>query len=120
QNNLKPACATACPTQSIKFGPLDEMRQTAAKRLDTLHQQGLSQARIYGNQEYGGLHALFLITDKPEVYNLPSTESAVLPSPNNSPAYLPAAVTAVIAAGAGLIAIRPRGVLCAPSPPALR
>jgi formate dehydrogenase iron-sulfur subunit len=109
QNNLKPACATACPTQSIKFGPLDEMRQTAAKRLDALHQQGMSQARIYGNQEYGGLHALFLITDKPETYSLPSTESAVLPSRNNIPGYLTATVTAVVAAVAGLIAFRRRG-----------
>src|SRR5919199_6907909 len=37
QNNLKPACATACPTQSIKFGPLDQMRQVAAQRIETLH-----------------------------------------------------------------------------------
>jgi formate dehydrogenase iron-sulfur subunit len=85
------------------------MRQTAAKRLDALHQQGMSQARIYGNQEYGGLHALFLITDKPETYSLPSTESAVLPSRNNIPGYLTATVTAVVAAVAGLIAFRRRG-----------
>src|SRR5216683_4632599 len=116
QNNLKPACATACPTQSIKFGPLDEMRQTAAARLDTLHQQGMSQARIYGDKEYGGLHALFLITDKPEVYNLPSTESAVLPSRNNIPGYLTATVTAVVAGVAGLIAFRRRGESSSPSP----
>src|SRR6266513_37695 len=83
QNNLKPACATACPTQSIKFGNLDEMRQIAAQRVDTLHAQGVSEARIYGDKEYGGLHALFLLTDKPEAYSLPSTESAVLPSRNN-------------------------------------
>jgi formate dehydrogenase iron-sulfur subunit len=85
------------------------MRKTAAARLDTLHQQGMSQARIYGNQEYGGLHALFLITDKPEAYSLPSTESAVLPSRNNIPSYLPATVPAVVAAVAGLIAFRRRG-----------
>src|SRR6266576_851245 len=83
QNNLKPACATACPTQSIKFGNLDEMRQIAAQRVDTLHAQGMSEARIYGDKEYGGLHALFVRTDKPETYSLPSTESAVLPSRNN-------------------------------------
>jgi formate dehydrogenase iron-sulfur subunit len=109
QNNLKPACATACPTQSIKFGPLDEMRQTAATRLATLHAQGMSEARVYGDQEYGGLHALFLLTDKPEAYSLPSTESAVLPSRNNIPGYLGATVTAVLAALAGLIAFRRRG-----------
>jgi formate dehydrogenase iron-sulfur subunit len=109
QNNLKPACATACPTQSIKFGPLDEMRQVAATRVATLQAQGMTEARIYGDKEYGGLHAFFLLTDKPETYSLPSTESAVLPSRNNIPGYLGAAVTAVVAAVAGLIAFRRRG-----------
>jgi formate dehydrogenase iron-sulfur subunit len=85
------------------------MRQTATTRLATLHQQGMSEARIYGDKEYGGLHALFLLTDKPETYSLPSTESAVLPSRNNIPGYLGAAVTAVLAAVAGLIAFRRRG-----------
>ena len=109
QNNLKPACATACPTESIKFGPLDELRKTAGCRLDTLHAQGVSEARIYGDKEYGGLHAFFLVTDKPEAYHLPSTESAVLPSRNNIPSYLTAGLTAIIAAVAGLIAFRRRG-----------
>ena len=109
QNNLKPACATACPTQSIKFGPLDEMRRVAADRVSTLHQQGMSEARIYGDKEYGGLHAMFLLTDKPEAYALPSTESAVLPSRNNIPGYVTAAITAILAGVAGLIAFRRRG-----------
>jgi formate dehydrogenase iron-sulfur subunit len=109
QNNLQPACATACPTQSIKFGDLDQMRQVAADRVDTLHAQGVSEARIYGDKEYGGLHALFLLTDKPEAYKLPSTASAVLPSRNNVPGYLGALVTAIVAAVAGLIAFRRRG-----------
>src|ERR671937_2526862 len=95
QNDLKPACATACPTQSIKFGNLDEMRQVAAKRLDTLHAQGVSQAQIYGEKEYGGLHAFFLITEKPEAYRLPSAESSVLPGRNDVPGYLGAVVTAI-------------------------
>jgi hypothetical protein len=55
------------------------------------------------------LHAFFLLTDKPETYSLPSTESAVLPSRNNIPGYLTAAITAVVAGVAGLIAFRRRG-----------
>jgi formate dehydrogenase iron-sulfur subunit len=85
------------------------MRQIAAQRVETLHAQGMTEARIYGDKEYGGLHAFFLLTDKPETYSLPSTESAVLPSRNNIPGYLGAAVTAVVAAVAGLIAFRRRG-----------
>jgi formate dehydrogenase iron-sulfur subunit len=117
QNNLKPACATACPTQSIKFGPLDELRQTAAARLSTLQAQGVSQARIYGDKEYGGLHAFFLLTDKPEAYALPSAESAVLPGRNNFPGYLTAAITAILAGLGGLIAFRRRGEPPAASSP---
>src|SRR5438270_404954 len=55
------------------------------------------------------LHAMFILTDKPEAYGLPSTESAVLPSRNNVPSYLTAALTAILAGVAGLIAFRRRG-----------
>ena len=109
QNNLMPACATACPTQSIKFGDLATMRQAASERVQALQSQGVSNARLYGDKEYGGLHAMFILTDKPEAYGLPSTESAVLPSRNNIPGYLTAAVTAIFAGLAGLVAFRRRG-----------
>src|SRR5205823_9868451 len=101
--------ATACPTQSIKFGDLNAMRQAASERVQTLQGQGVKEARLYGDKEYGGLHAMFILTDKPEAYALPSTESAVLPSRNNVPSYLTAAVTAILAGVAGLIAFRRRG-----------
>jgi hypothetical protein len=77
----------------------------------------VTEARIYGDKEYGGLHAFFLLTDKPEAYALPSTESAVLPSRNNIPGYLTAAITAVLAGLAGLIAFRRRGESAASSSP---
>src|SRR6516164_10037160 len=53
QANLTPACAKACPTQSIQFGGLDEMRQAARSRVEALHAQGVKEARLYGEQEYG-------------------------------------------------------------------
>src|SRR5437899_1203621 len=117
QNNMTPACAQACPTQSIKFGDLAEMRQVAADRVTALHSQGQTQARIYGDKEYGGLHAFFLLNDKPEAYGLPSTESAVLPSRNNAAGYLGVLVTAVVAAIGGLIAFRRRGEAGPERPP---
>ena len=70
--NLTPACAKACPTESIKFGDLNTMRDLAGARLNQLRGQGMSEARLYGDKEYGGLHALFLLTDKPEAYGLPN------------------------------------------------
>jgi formate dehydrogenase iron-sulfur subunit len=109
QANLTPACAKACPTESIKFGELGEMRQAARARVAALQAQGMTEARLYGEQEYGGLHALFLLTDKPEVYGLPNAENAVLPSRNNGKGYLGSLVTAVAGVLAGVVAFRNRG-----------
>ena len=41
EDGLEPACAKACPTDSIQFGPLDELREVAAKRSAALHERGV-------------------------------------------------------------------------------
>ena len=74
RGGLQPACATACPTKSIQFGPLDELRTRAAARVDTLHAAGTTEARLYGadpDDGVGGMGAFFLLLDDPEVYRLP-------------------------------------------------
>jgi formate dehydrogenase iron-sulfur subunit len=71
---LEPACAKACPTDSIQFGELDELRDRAAGRLADLHDQGMADARLYGEDPgdgVGGDGAFFLLLDEPEVYGLP-------------------------------------------------
>jgi formate dehydrogenase iron-sulfur subunit len=80
-----PACAQACPTTSIKFGDLDEMRATARDRVAQLHELGFSEARLYGvddNDGVGGTGSTFLLLDEPEVYGLP-------PDPRVTTADLP-------------------------------
>lgn len=77
RGDLEPACAKACPTDSIRFGPLDELRAIAARRLAGLHASGRTGARLYGESAAaqpgtGGLNAFFLLEDEPEVYGLPS------------------------------------------------
>ncbi|AEN08227.1 MULTISPECIES: 4Fe-4S dicluster domain-containing protein [unclassified Streptomyces] len=70
----EPACAKACPTESIQFGPLDELRERAALRVDQLHEAGVTEARLYGHAPdngVGGDGAFFLLLDEPEVYGLP-------------------------------------------------
>jgi len=109
QNNLTPACAKVCPTEAIKFGELSDLRKVAADRVGQLHTQGHPEAQVYGDKEYGGLHAFFLLMDEPEVYGLPNTQSAVLPTRNNAPGYLGMAITAVAAVLGGLVALRRRG-----------
>jgi formate dehydrogenase iron-sulfur subunit len=74
RGGLEPACAKACPTDSIQFGPLDELRERAAQRVEHLHERGVTEARLYGadpNDGVGGNGAFFLLFDEPEVYGLP-------------------------------------------------
>jgi formate dehydrogenase iron-sulfur subunit len=71
---LQPACATACPTESIQYGPLDELRQRAAARAEALRGQGARGVQLYGERPddgVGGAGAFFLLLDDPEVYGLP-------------------------------------------------
>jgi formate dehydrogenase iron-sulfur subunit len=70
----EPACAKACPTESIQFGELGELRERAAGRVEQLHEAGVGEARLYGESPddgVGGDGAFFLLLDEPEVYGLP-------------------------------------------------
>jgi formate dehydrogenase iron-sulfur subunit len=110
QGGLEPACAKACPTQSIQFGPVIQLRARAQERVEALHEQGVTEAQLYGADDsvYGGLNAFFLLMDKPEVYGLPNAENAVLPGRNNVRGYLATLVTAALGILGGLIALRRR------------
>jgi formate dehydrogenase iron-sulfur subunit len=73
-DDLEPACAKACPTDSIQFGEHDELRARAQARLERLRAGGMAEARLYGEDPadgVGGFGAFFLLLDEPEVYGLP-------------------------------------------------
>ncbi|MQA62481.1 MAG: 4Fe-4S dicluster domain-containing protein [Actinophytocola sp.] len=110
QGDMEPACAKACPTESIQFGPVDELREAARQRVTDLHDQGVTEARLYGEDSdiYGGLNAFFLLMDEPEAYRLPNKENAKLPRRNNLGGYLGTLGTAVLGVLGGLIALRRR------------
>jgi formate dehydrogenase iron-sulfur subunit len=74
REGITPACAQACPTESIQYGPLDELRERAQARVERLHRDGVPEARLYGadpSDGVGGNGAFFLLLDEPEVYGLP-------------------------------------------------
>jgi formate dehydrogenase iron-sulfur subunit len=74
QDGMEPACAKACPTDSIQFGPLDELVERARERCGDLVEAGVDEARLYlaeGDDGIGGAGAFFLLLDEPEVYGLP-------------------------------------------------
>jgi len=76
EGGMVPACAKACPTASIQFGEVGELRDRAEQRVEQLRARGVAEARLYGEDAAHqpgteGLHAFFLLCDEPEVYNLP-------------------------------------------------
>ena len=105
KEGMEPACAKACPTQSILFGDLDELRERARDRVGQLHARGATDAYLYGADEHtsvGALNAFFLLVDKPEVYNLP--EKPHLPQAQVVPAYLATAAMAILLGAATVTA----------------
>jgi formate dehydrogenase iron-sulfur subunit len=101
-DGLEPACAKSCPTDSIQFGPYEELVELASRRVATLHERGVDDAYLYGagdgpdEQLAGGLGAFFLLTEPPERYGLPA--HAESPIQEN---VVPATVAGL---GAGLLA----------------
>jgi formate dehydrogenase iron-sulfur subunit len=110
QVNLPPACAKACPTESIKFGPIAELRRTAAARVRELHAQGQTAAYLYGDDEtiLGGLNSFYLLVDEPGVYGLPAAPK--LPSRNLLPSALLSGLGAVVVGLLGLLSFRQRRI----------
>src|SRR5260221_14401105 len=87
QNGMRPGGAKACPTESIKFGYLDELQADADKRLATLSQGGYKQAQLYGPDAtvYRGVKAFFLLWETPEAMGLPTPRNAHLPRRKQRP-----------------------------------
>jgi formate dehydrogenase iron-sulfur subunit len=102
EDGLEPACAKSCPTDSIQFGPHEELVELASRRVAELHRRGIDGAYLYGagdeseEQLAGGLGAFFLLTEPPERYGLPANADS--PVQEN---VVPATLAGV---GAGLLA----------------
>jgi formate dehydrogenase iron-sulfur subunit len=109
QGGLEPACAKACPTTSIQFGPVAELRKRAEARVGQLHQAGETRAHLYGADDkmLGGLNSFFLLVDRPEVYGLPPDPK--LPSRNLKSSSWISVAGAVVVGLAGLLSFRTRG-----------
>jgi formate dehydrogenase iron-sulfur subunit len=109
QDGLEPACAKACPTDSIQFGPYDELVERAGRRVAKLHEDGYDSAYLYGagdppgKELAGGLGAFFLLTEAPERYGLVAQADSPIQE-NVIPATV-AAVGAGLAAAAGVAAV---------------
>ncbi|MHB1416831.1 MAG: 4Fe-4S dicluster domain-containing protein [Chloroflexota bacterium] len=108
---LEPACAKACPTDSIIFGPVSELRERARQRVEELHAQGMTEAYLYGvpggpgaTGGIKGLNCFFLLTERPEAYNLPAAPE--VPTKRVWPSFLTSVVAALGWGLATVVAIR--------------
>ncbi len=104
KDGLEPACAKACPTDSITFGEVAQLKAKARERLGFLQERGVSEARLYGVDDAildGGLNSSFLLLDEPEVYNLPRNPQR--PADNVAPTSFWAIVAATILGLMGII-----------------
>jgi formate dehydrogenase iron-sulfur subunit len=107
-DGLEPACAKACPTDSIQFGPYEDLVEVASERVATLHRRGVEGAYLYGaadesgEQLAGGLGAFFLLTEPPERFGLPAQAESPIQE-NVVPATL-AAIGSGLLAAAGVAA----------------
>jgi formate dehydrogenase iron-sulfur subunit len=108
QVGMTPACAQACPTASIQFGPITELRPRAEKRVAQLQKAGEKRAQLYGADDkmLGGLNSFFLLVDRPEVYGLPPDPK--LPTRNLKMSSLLSTLGAVVVGLMGVISFRMR------------
>ena len=115
EDGLEPACAKSCPTDSIQFGPYDELVDVAERRVAELRKRGVEKAYLYGTdtQIAGGLGAFFLLTESPETYGLPA--HAESPIQDGVVAATAAAVSAGLLAAAGVAAAFVLGAAREPS-----
>src|SRR5205807_5993087 len=107
KDGIEPACAKACPTDSIQFGEVAKLRAHARARLGILHERGVKEARLYGVDDDildGGLNSFFLLLDEPEVYNLPADPTR--PSNHVVPASLWTMLAAAILGLCGIFFFR--------------
>jgi formate dehydrogenase iron-sulfur subunit len=105
---LETACAKVCPTDSIVFGEVDELRTQARQRVDRLQSLGFNKAHLYGDTDVlGGLNVFYLLLDDPEVYGQPVNPQ--LPQKNLVPGSLWSIGTGIVLALSALFAFRSRG-----------
>src|SRR5581483_1420553 len=106
---LEPACAKACPTESIQFGDISHLQNKAKERVEQLHSRGMNDANLYDSSHtsVGGTHAMFIVRGDPRSYNLPPNPQ--IPTIYAKKAWTSSAIGAAMLLGGTLIAFLAEG-----------
>lgn len=101
---LIPACAKACPTESIQFGEIRYLQNKAKARVEELHARGMNDADRYDSSHtsVGGTHAMFIVRGDPRTYNLPPNPQ--IPTIYAKKAWTASAIGAAMLLGGAVIA----------------
>ena len=104
---LAPACVTTCPTGALSFGDRETVLARAKRRIAALQGRGKNGARVYGETELSGLHAIYVLQDRPETYGLPEKPHFATASVFSS--SLMSILASVVMGVGALVAFRERG-----------
>jgi formate dehydrogenase iron-sulfur subunit len=106
---LKPACAQACPTESIQFGEINQLREKAQERVQTLKDRWMDDATFYDptHTSVGGIQAFFIVRGDPRSYNLPPNPD--VPTVYAKKGWRASAIAAGLLLGGTLLAFMTEG-----------
>jgi len=70
-NGEQPACVQTCPTKALELMTWGEAVEKAYQRVGQLKDR-YPNANVYGDKIMGGTHYIYVLTEKPEEYGLPT------------------------------------------------
>ena len=68
----KPACVSTCQPGALQFGDRSEMLKMAHERVEYLKQKGFTEASVYGEDQMGGTHVIYVLKYPLSQYELPA------------------------------------------------
>lgn len=71
KEGMEPCCVEACPIEATTFGTRTDQLTKAKNRVQVLAKTGWPEAQLYGEEEVGGLHTLYVLLKPPAFYGLP-------------------------------------------------
>jgi formate dehydrogenase iron-sulfur subunit len=68
----KPACVSTCQPGALQFGDRSDMLKMAHERVEYLKKKGFTEASVYGEDQMGGTHVIYVLKYPLSQYELPA------------------------------------------------